>query len=310
MDPHVLSRAHEAVSHHARSFRWASHFLPVAARDDAAILYALCREIDDAADEAPSPAEARRALGELRAELSSVRPQRPLIASYWDVARRRSIGREVIFELLEGVESDLSEVRVEDDRELLRYCYRVAGTVGLMMCGVLEAHDRQARTFAIDLGMGMQLTNICRDVAEDARNGRVYLPASRLHAVGTSPEALLRGLARPGPIVAVTADLLDLAERYYHSAEHATALGPFRPRLAVLAGGRIYRAIGRRLRRKGGNPLEGRTIVPWTEKLYWMAGAAVSALRPGPASPDHDPELHRLLSGLPEVDERGASDSR
>lgn len=188
-----------------------------------------------------------------------------------------------------------------DDAELVRYCYRVASTVGLMMCGVLGVRCREALPHAIDLGIAMQLTNICRDVAEDAARGRVYLPAERLRSAGIDPEDVVRGTADPERVASVVRSVLALADRYYRSADGGMRDIPWRFRPAILVASRTYRAIGVRLRRR--RPTAGRTVVPWPEKLAWSAAAVAASLRPAilGITPRwaHDRALHQALRGLP-----------
>ncbi|MGM0558718.1 MAG: phytoene/squalene synthase family protein, partial [Myxococcota bacterium] len=208
-------------------------------------------------------------------------------------------------ELIEGVESDLGTVVFESDRELLRYCYRVAGTVGLMMCAVLGVDEQEALPHAIDLGVAMQITNICRDVLEDAQRGRVYLPADRLRAAGTSSKAVLDGDADRDAVARVVDDLLELANSYYASADDGMRYIPARCRLAIVVASRVYRAIGVKLRSNGSDALAGRTIVGWAGKTWWVWLSLFAYTSPrisGLGSyREHDAELHEALRGLPGV---------
>ncbi len=298
----VVEESRAVLARHARSFRWASMFLPAAARDDAAVVYNFCRLADDLVDEAPDAATGARDLARLDAELGGEAPPRPLVAAFRAVVERRGIELAAAQDLLVGIAGDQGRVRVADDPELLRYCYRVAGTVGLLMCGVLGVTRREAWPHAVDLGIGMQLTNICRDVLEDTRRDRVYLPAARLRAVGVDPEELVAGTADRARVAAVVRDLLALAERYYASADDGMRAIPLRSRLAILVASRVYRAIGRRLLRRGCDALAGRTIVPAWEKLGWLVAGLLAALRPRVAgllaAPPHDAALHTGLEGL------------
>jgi phytoene synthase len=304
LDAPVLTPEHalEVLAKGSRSFSFAGWFLPPERRADAAVLYAFCRLVDDTADDAPSPEVARAGLAELDGALDGRAARHPVVNAALEVSHRRGIDLRYCHELIEGVRTDTEVVRIEDDRALLRYCYRVASTVGLMMCGVLGVTAREALPYAIDLGVGMQLTNIARDVAEDARLGRVYLPATRLRAQGggTEPQEVARS---PEAVRPVVADLLVLADRYYESAEHGLRFIPWRARLAIVLAARIYRAIGLRLLRSGGDPLRGRTVVPLWEKFIWAAiGVGVWLGTPWKRRP-HAAELHVHLAGLPGVHE-------
>jgi len=295
----------DVLARHGRSFHLASHFLPRFARDDAALLYAFCRYVDDIADESPDPDQASEGLRAIRSDLHAFHPRDELVHALVERARVTRLDLEAADQLVEGVSSDLSEVRIPDDRALLRYCYRVAGTVGIMMCAVLRVRNPRAIHFAIDLGIGMQLTNICRDVLEDATMGRVYLPETRLLAAGTSPEALQRKEADPAAVTTVVRDLLALAEQYYASADRGMRAIPMPARAAILVASRVYRAIGLRLLSiHGGNPLHGRTIVPRFGRLVWVGKALFQLCRPQfwtSKLPAHNWMLHQGLEGLPRV---------
>ena len=299
----IVAESRAVLARHARSFRWASVFLPADARDDAAVVYNFCRLADDLMDEAPDPDTGARDVAQLDAELRGDAPPRPLVAAFRAIAERRGIDLRSAQELLVGIAGDQGAVRVADDDAFVRYCYRVAGTVGLMMCGVIGVTRREAWPHALDLGIGMQITNICRDVLEDARRDRVYLPATRLRAAGIDPEALIAGTADRARVAAVVRELLALAERYYDSADDAMRAIPLKSRLAILVASRIYRAIGRRLLRNNGDALAGRTIVPAWEKVYWLVAGLLAALRPRVAglvaAPPHDTSLHVGLADLP-----------
>ncbi len=277
LDPEALAASHAVMARHARSFRLAACFLAPAARDDAAILYAFCRAVDDAADDAPDRETAIRSLALLERGL---RGQEPGIAAHVrDLGARRAMPLAAAFELIEGARSDLGTVRMVDDAALLHYAYLVAGTVGSMMCSILGARAARARDRAIDLGIAMQLTNICRDVKEDAAMGRVYLPTTRLARAGTSAEAVLAGTAPSPAIARVVGDLLELADGYYASADVGVRDLPARSRLAVLVASRVYRAIGVRLRARGCDPMRGRVIVPPWGKLAWTCSALLAWVR-------------------------------
>lgn len=301
-------RAHsEAIlARHARSFRLASLFLADQERLDAAVLYAICRLVDDTADECDDKTRAGIQLDGLRDELVQKRYPRPLVAEFLEVADRCELDVAVMLELIEGVESDLEEVIVADDGELYRYCYRVAGTVGLMMCSVLGVRDPKALAFAIDLGMGMQLTNICRDVLEDARRGRVYVPRTRLEAAGITAEDLLREDVDEEALSRVVRGLLDQADAFYFSADQGMQFIPWRSRLAIVVASRVYRAIGVKLRKKGARVMQGRTVVSSFGKAMWVVRALflwVMVSPPfAPRGPKHQRELHQELRGLPGVE--------
>lgn len=305
MSESVRAASRATLAGKARTFHWASYLLPRATRDDAAVVYAFCRLLDDTADESPDPVLAASALAQLESETLGGALARPLVATFREAAERLELPLASATELIAGVRSDLDRVRIPDDAALLLYCYRVASTVGLMMCAVLGVRRREALPHAVDLGIAMQLTNIARDVAEDAAQGRVYLPRQRLEQAGTDPDELIRGSADRHAVARVVADLLALADRYYDSADAGMRYIPWRARQAILVASRVYRAIGVRLRRNGCDVFAGRSVVPAPAKLLWTGRAVAAGFQPhilgvGPQRP-HDPALHASLPDLPGV---------
>ena len=289
------------LARHGHSFAVAARLLPPAMADRAARLYAVCRRVDDIADRGGG-AEAGVRLDALRTALLAGDGADPLAGEILSLEAACGLDRRAAIDLVEGVRGDLAPVRVRDAPELLRYAYRVGGTVGVMMCPVLGVHDPRARRHAADLGIAMQLTNIARDVAEDAAAGRRYLPATLVDA---EPERI----AAPGPALArrvrgAVLELLDLAERYYASGAAGYGHLPARARPGVAAAAAIYRAIGTQLRRRGGDALAGRVRVSTPRKALLAAGA-VQALAARPAR-RHDGDLHRPLAGLADRTDGGA----
>jgi phytoene synthase len=300
----VIDTSLAVLTAQGRTFRLAARFLPPDVRDDAAVVYAFCREVDDVADESTDVAAARRALAQVRAELCAEAPPRPGIVALFDVADRRGMDLSAARHLVDAVASDLGAVRIRDDHSLIGYCYGVAGTVGLMMASVLGSTDRRAASHAIDLGIAMQITNLCRDVREDAARGRVYLPETRLLACGVVPEDLLQGTADPLRTAAVVADLLSLAERYYRSGRAGLSYLPRRTRWAIHVAAAVYRAIGvRLLRRHGGDPLWGRTVVPPLARVGWaFVGLWEGLVALTEPTRPHERALHDALQGMPGAD--------
>jgi 15-cis-phytoene synthase len=199
--PATLSPAYDAARaicrHHARSFFFASHFLPRPKRDFAYAVYGFCRLLDDAADERPSEASVRAFVDRLESIYHADRvvdlSADPLDA-FADTVRRCEIPKQYFLDLAEGCRQDFVKSRYTSWAELERYCYLVAGVVGLMMCRVFGLCDPSAVPFAVQMGNAMQLTNILRDVGEDFRRGRVYLPADEMTRFGYDEEKLAGGV--------------------------------------------------------------------------------------------------------------------
>ena len=290
-----------ALRRHGKSFYFASRFLGERHARRAARLYAFCRYVDDMADEADSHCTAREGLDRLVRELTGADRVSPQTRDFLELARETGMPLAPILALIDGVRSDLGEVALKSEDDLLRYAYRVAGVVGLMMCDVLDVPDARARPFAIDLGIGMQLTNIARDVAEDAARGRRYLPAAWIGAA--SPAHILDpDLALKGALQSAQKRLLGLADHFYTSGERGLGYLPARARFAILVAARVYRRIGCKIAQQDFATWRGRASVGGLEKLRVAALAALSCGLNGQLRAQHrahDARLHRSLEGLP-----------
>lgn len=304
-----LARA--AIRRHSKSFAMASRLLPRSIAADAEILYAWCRKADDAVDLEPAvdPSAALRALeAEVGAMYSEQSTADPIVAAMRGLVSRCNIPRAYLDEFLLGMQMDASSTVYQSFADLLLYCHRVAGTVGLMMCHVMGVRERRALVHAAHLGIAMQLTNIARDVLEDWKRGRLYLPAHMLARAGAG--GLRARLGRPFPSEAVSAtrvvvaELLDRAEDYYRSGDAGLAHLSPRCAFAVRTARLVYSRIGVRLRRDKCHPFAARATVPTHRKLALVARAALetslraptSMLRPRPRvpAPSFDPRLPAL----------------
>lgn len=302
----MSEQAQAVLRRRAKSFAWAGLLLPREMLADAAVLYAFCRLADDLADDLP-PDEARTALTGLERELDGEVPPRSEVVEFLELQRRTGIDPQVPRILLRTLAADAGPVRIADRAELVRFAYGAASTVGLMMCAIMGVRDPAARPFAIDLGLAMQLTNIARDVLEDAERDRIYLPAETTGHL--DPAMLLSGDpdTRRAAMEGVRT-VLAMADDYYRSAEWGMRFIPPRPRLAIVTAARLYEAIGLRVLRRE-DCWRSRTVVPRSAKLCLTAGAMRDWLlnprfRSGRAM-RHEPELHSALRGLPGADHGG-----
>jgi 15-cis-phytoene synthase len=274
-----------SIERHSKSFALASRLLPERAAGDAALVYAWCRRADDAIDEQGAEPKGL-ALARLRRELDAVyagtTPRDPVLSAFQGVVQQSGIPWQYPADLLAGMEMDVADQAYDSLDELLVYCYRVASTVGLMMCHVMGVSDPVALRHAAHLGLGMQLTNICRDVHEDFRIGRLYLPSEILTRHGAS--GLRAALGRPFPASAVEPcravlqELLAVADRYYASSDAGLEFLSWRCALAVNAARRIYSAIGDQIARQRFDVLGPRAVVPGSHKLVLCAQATLSTL--------------------------------
>lgn len=302
--------AEATLSSKGRTFHWARRFLTAEHAQRATRLYSLCRQLDDLADESDGSCDARQTFDLVHAGLTQSGPGSGLVA---DTDRllanlRFELDPIVLQALIDGLSADLSPVAIDSEAALLRYAYRVAGTVGLMMCRAMDVTDPRAHYFAIDLGIAMQLTNICRDVREDAERGRRYLPGSLLGDC-TAKQLICPELALQSRVTAAVEAVLMLADQYYRSGERGLVYLPQRARLAIAVAARVYRAIGTELRAEGCRYWLRRAVVPRIEKTRLTVQTIFTTellSSPWVRTPHHDQTLHTALAGLPYIDSGGA----
>ena len=258
---------------YGKTFYLASRFLNTRHAQSAATLYAICRQIDDIADLAEDPLAASARLQNLYQAIQTGDRQDPLASDFFDI--EPSVQTSPLLELIQGVLSDLDCVRIETDEDLSLYAYRVAGTVGLMMCDLLDVSDPVARKHAADLGMAMQLTNIARDVLEDAQANRRYLPSYLVGKI--EPAEILSPTSEQRLNIQSTVQaLLVRAEGLYESGLLGLPYLPFRARMSVLIATRVYREIGIKLLENDCNVWGGRIVVSNTKKLTLCAKVLLS----------------------------------
>ncbi len=265
----------------SKSFFAAGLLLPKRVLAPATALYAFCRMADDAIDES---AEKAAALDGLKLRLDRLyrgAPENhPADRAFADVVAAHDLPRALPDALLEGFAWDSQNRRYEDIYELHAYATRVAGTVGAMMAVLMGVRTAPALARACDLGIAMQLTNIARDVGEDARAGRLYLPMAWLREEGVDPDAFL---ARPGfspALGRVVQRLVEAADALYDRSVPGITHLPMACRPAIRAAGLIYREIGWTLARRGYDSVSWRAHVPLSRKLV-LLGLSFSALAPG-----------------------------
>ena len=278
----------------SRSFHAASHLLPLKVREPATALYAFCRLADDAVDVEGGPTGRGRAaaLARLRVRLDRAYAGTPMPLpadrAFAAAVTRHAIPRELPEALLEGLAWDADGRRYETLADLHAYAARVAGAVGVMMAVLMGVRDRDALARACDLGAAMQLTNIARDVGEDARVGRLYLPLAWLREEGVDPGAFLRAPSFKPAIGRVVARVLAEADRLYAAGERGVGALPLACRPGIGAARLLYAAIGDEVARRGHDSVASRAVVPTRTKLALLARAPALAW---PRGPDRAPPL-------------------
>ncbi|GAB1368834.1 presqualene diphosphate synthase HpnD [Azonexus hydrophilus] len=254
------------------SFYYSFLFLPPARRQAIMALYAFCREVDDVVDECNDPALASTKLAWWRMEverIASKQATHPVGLALQAVSPEIEISAARLNEIIDGMEMDLQQTRYLDFTGLSLYCYRVASVVGLLAAGIFGYRDAQTEKYAHDLGMAFQLTNIIRDVGEDARRGRIYLPIDELKQFNV-PAADILNARYSDNFTALMQFQYQRAERYYQDAlAHLPACDrkSQRPGLIMAA---IYRTLLEEIRAENFQVLHQRISLPPTRKL-WLA---------------------------------------
>ncbi len=248
IDQADLDHCAAAISHGSRSFHAASRVLPRRLRDPALALYAFCRLADDEVDLSAGKATA---VARLRERLELCYAGRPLNVpedrAFAGILEAFEMPRVLPEALLEGLEWDADGRRHATLSDLRAYSARVASSVGAMMCVLMRVRDRHALARACDLGVAMQLTNIARDVGEDAREGRLYLPLSWMREAGIDPDAFLSRPEYSPDLAALVARLLREADGLYERSEAGIGALPLSCRPGIFAARYIYAGIGTRL---------------------------------------------------------------
>ena len=274
-----IPSAAATMKRNGKSFWFASLFLPRQTAVDAARLYVFCRTMDDLADVEVTD-RTRAVLAKVRDELKRGTSTDPTVADFLALARKYALPLGAADYLIATfIEDATTKLHIKDEDDLVRYCYGVAGTVGLMMSPILGAGLPHAGEAALHLGIAMQMTNIARDVLEDARNGRRYLPARWVN--DNNAHQIASDAALQPQIAMAVAQLLQLADRYYASAALGFPLIPVRARKGIEIAAMVYREIGNKLRKDQYAWWHGRVVVPLWRKVFIAVGVylGLSGLR-------------------------------
>jgi phytoene synthase len=254
------------------SFYYSFLFLPPERRRAITALYAFCREVDDVVDETHDAQLAAVKLAWWRAELANLyagAPQHPVTKALLPFLERYSLSRDRLDEIVQGMEMDLTQTRYLDWPGLERYCYRVAGAVGLLAAGIFGYLDPRTLDYARDLGTAFQLTNIIRDVGEDARRNRIYLPMAELRQFGVPAADILQARETPefGRLMAFEAAR---AREHYERAMRALPAADRKAQRPGLIMAAIYRTLLDEIERDGFRVLTRKTSLTPLRK-FWIA---------------------------------------
>ena len=217
------------LSIYAKSFNWAGFFLPKKTYKNCSYLYDFCRVVDNIADDEDEIEIKKIKFQKFVSDFKQKNFEDPIIQNMWNIINEFNISLEIIYDLFDGIESDIKQnVKIDTRKDLLIYCYRVAGTVGLMMAKILKVSKKQSLKSAIDLGIAMQLTNISRDVIEDSKKNRSYINGSFEEINST----------------------IKLADTFYKNSFYSIREIPLSFRFSILVARRVYRKIGYKILKK------------------------------------------------------------
>jgi 15-cis-phytoene synthase len=267
-DEYCREKAASSGSSFYNSFR----FLPKDKRRAITALYAYCREVDDVVDECSDVDLARTTLNWWRSEVAAVYggiPQHPVTQALVPVVRQFNLPQEHLLEIIDGMEMDLDQPRYPDFKSLQLYCYRVASVVGLLSVEIFGYTDRQTLKYAHDLGIALQLTNIIRDVGEDARRNRIYLPMDEMQQFGVSAADILNARETDG-FRKLMAYQIERAQHYYRQALDHLPAADRKAQRAGLIMAAVYQATLNEVVASGCHVLKERVSLTPTYK-FWLA---------------------------------------
>ncbi|MFZ0391367.1 MAG: phytoene/squalene synthase family protein [Calditrichia bacterium] len=264
--------ARQQTAYHSKSFFFSARMLPGERRWATYGLYGFCRYADNLIDNPRSRTEqellqeADMMAQEIRIAYRTGESEHPIVKSFIAVAKQFDIPIEYPLDLIRGVKMDIQRSRYQTFDELYVFCYRVAGVVGLMMTNVLGYKNDAAFHYAEKLGIAMQLTNILRDIQEDAEAGRIYLPQDELQKFGVSEREVEKGIMNEN-LRSLMEFQVKRAHDYYHEAIPGIKMLRPESRFAIYAAAKIYQGILHQIERRNFNPFLGRVFVSQFKKI-------------------------------------------
>lgn len=296
-----VAKANSILFDKGKTFYWAKRFLNAHTAQRAIRLYRFCRLIDDIADESVDQNQALTHLNRIKTSLQQGTSDDIVVSDAIALFKECNIPIAVPTALIEGVLTDLTLVQIKDAPQLIEYCYRVAGTVGIMMCKALNVSDTNAIYHAVDLGIGMQLTNICRDVHADAIIGRVYLPESMTGPL-TPNDVTEPSDGTKKKLTSAIQLLLNRADAYYASGYSGLTYLPLRSRLSMLVAAKLYQQIGLKINKSKRYAIKTKVFVPPHTKFLISIRVILCAMLDREFwryQSTHDKSLHQLIKKHP-----------
>jgi phytoene synthase len=283
----------------AKTFALAARFLSRARYDAVARGYYFCRYLDDLADAAPAGCNNEKLLA-LRDDFIQGVSDDPVMADLLVLQQVFGIPANLVMDFIDALIADQWPRHLQTQDELVRFCYGVASTVGLMMCHLFGVKNPRAYPFAVDLGVAMQMTNICRDILEDAERERVYLPAEMLEGQATALGIAGGDSQQRAVAFQAAVNLLGIADEYYASAQQGYGFLPVTVRQAIKVAARLYQAIGDKVVAQPEHYWQRRTVVAKTTKCRLIGQLLGQRITDGSSTlivqtAKHRPRLHKAL---------------
>lgn len=290
-----MKTSKQIIKKNGKSFYWASKFLSKDYIDPIYSIYEMCRKLDDIVDEQNNEV-ASKEINLLKKEITKKN-----LKNKFESLKKLNDDQfphiKYFEEFILGQESDINFEQPKSINELLRYCYRVAGVVGLMVCDAVNIKDENLKFFAIDLGIAMQLVNIIRDIQEDALKGRVYIPANLIGIVSANDV-----LTNPDLISKIEIEkirILNIADKYFNSANYAIKFLPKEVSTAFGLASNLYQGIGKKIVKKEKPYTNGRVYLSSSEKLFYTLRFLLKNKKNKSYQPIHNNMLHMPIKNSP-----------
>ena len=263
------------LKYRAKTFYFASLFLPKEIKKDIENLYIFCRYIDDLGDDLNlNKTDSFKKLKIIRKQILKKKSTIPAVRNFINLMIKHKINKSIPIELINGIEYDLKkQVNIKTFEELIKYSYQVAGTVGFMFCKIIKVKDKKQILGGIQLGIAMQLTNISRDVLEDLKMDRIYIPKSMRSYKNNDKKRILSNEIIKKKISKDLLTLLNHADLFYENAWNSIKMLKKRYGIPISLAAELYRKIGEKIKQKNGNIWEERIYVSFLEKLYFSLQA-------------------------------------
>ena len=259
------------LKYRAKTFYFASLFLPKVIKKDIENLYIFCRYLDDLGDDLSlNKAHSSKKLEIIRKQILKKKSANPAVRNFINLMTKHKINRSIPIELINGIEYDLKkQVNIKTFEELIKYSYQVAGTVGFMFCKIIKVKNKKQILGGIQLGIAMQLTNISRDVLEDLKMDRIYLPESMRSYKNNDAKIILSNEIIKKKISKDLLVLLNQADLLYENAWNSIKVLKKRYGIPISLAAELYRKIGEKIKQNNGNIWKERIYVNLIEKIYF-----------------------------------------